>query len=122
MKKKILIVDDEVNILKVLRFYLTNANYEVVTTGDGAIGIQQARSLKPDLLILDIMMPKVDGPAIAQAVREFPETKDTPIIFLTGLLSKNEQKGERRTEGGDYLVAKPIDKSELLSLIQKLLA
>lgn len=121
MKKKILIVDDEASILKVLQVYLAKANYEVVTTDDGAIGIQKARSLKPDLLILDIMMPKIDGPAIAQAVREYPDTKNTPIIFLTGLLSKNEQRSERRTEGGDYLIAKPFNGAEVLALIKKIL-
>lgn len=121
MKKKILVVDDDANILKLLRMFLSRANYEVVVTDDGMTGIEHALSLKPHLMILDIMMPKIDGPAIARAVRDNPETANTPIIFLTGLLPKNEQLGERKTEGGEYLFAKPFESSQLLNLIKKII-
>lgn len=122
MRKKILIVDDEANILKILHMHLTKANYEVITADNGMLGIERALAWKPDLMILDILMPDTDGPAIVRAVRENPEIKDTPVIFLTGLLPKNEQQGERKTAGGEYLVAKPFQAAALLGLVKKILS
>src|SRR5689334_16258238 len=80
MPKKILIVDDEPQILEICRDYLKAAGYETVTAGDGAQGISQAHREKPDLIVLDLMMPEMDGIEMTRAIRR---ESNVPIIMLT---------------------------------------
>ena len=80
MPKKILIVDDEPQIVEICRDYLKAAGYETVTAGNGLLGLSLARREKPDLIVLDLMMPEMDG---FEVTREIRRENDVPIIMLT---------------------------------------
>ena len=89
IQKKILVIDDEEDILKLLRVRLEQEKYKVVTALDGDSGIKMAELETPDLIILDIMMPKVDGYTCLKEIRRLPKTKDIPVLMLSG---KEEEK------------------------------
>jgi CheY-like chemotaxis protein len=120
-KKKILIVDDEADLLDVLGKRLTTEGYSVITADNGINGISLAKSECPDLLILDVMMPKMGGEEVAEKLKENPTTKDIPIIFLTALVSRAEEEKRNHFIGKHVFVAKPYDKDRLLTVISKLL-
>lgn len=119
--KKILIVDDEPDFVNMLKMRLEANNYEVITASDGEEGTKKAREEKPNLILLDIMMPKVDGTTMAQNLKLNPDTKDIPIIFLTCLYQKNEEKKMGNIIKGNLLMAKPFDAQELLTMIEKII-
>jgi DNA-binding response OmpR family regulator len=119
-KKRILIVDDEEDILEVLKFRLEANDYEVMTASDGQEGLNKARSEKPDLMILDLMLPKIDGYKVCRMLK-FDETyKSIPIIMVT---AKSQQKDEDlgREMGADAYVMKPFEPEILLDKIRELL-
>ena len=119
-KKKILIVDDERDIVKALVIRLQKAGYEVVTAFDGAQGVFMAHKEKPDLIILDIRMPAGDGFSVAQRLKRSTHTFTIPVIFLTGSPEKNaEQKA--MALGARFYVKKPYDPEELLDAIKRAL-
>lgn len=116
--KKILIVDDSLDILDILRTLLESKEYEVITASDGEQGMERAKSDKPDLIILDIMMPKMDGYTFIKTKKRDQDIKDIPVIILTG---KTEMVDLFLVEGvSDYLV-KPFDHKVLLGLVAKFL-
>lgn len=119
MAKKILVVDDEPELVEMLKFRLEANNYAVVTAFNGKQGLEKAKKEKPDLIILDIMMPEMDGTAMAQVLKEDAETRDMPIIFLTCLVEKGAVKQGSRMIGSNFFVAKPFDTEELLLMIEK---
>ena len=90
-QKKILIVDDENDVLILLKKGLTVKGYFVITATNGEDAIVLARSKHPDLIILDVLMPGMDGPEVDAKLKEDPKTKDIPIMFLTGLYTKKEE-------------------------------
>ena len=93
MDRKILIVDDEKNIVDIIAFNLKKEGYTVITAADGEEGVQKAMEENPDLILLDIMMPKMDGYEVCKKIRE---KKNTPIIMLTAALwcQRADGKGE----------------------------
>lgn len=115
--QKILIVDDDTNICELLRLYLEKDGFETVVANDGEQAIQIAERAKPDLILLDIMLPKLDG---WQVCREIRKTSDTPIIMLTA-------KGETFDKilglelGADDYVSKPFDAKEVIARIKAVL-
>ena len=117
MGTKILVVDDEANICEMLRVYLENEGYEVKTVGDGAEGINYFKMYEPDLVLLDIMLPKKDG---WQVCREIREISSKPIIMVTA-------KGEVFDKvlglelGADDFVVKPFDMKELSARVKAVL-
>jgi len=121
MDKKILIVDDEKDMLAVLEKALTAEGYSIITADNGKDAIVLANSTHPDLIMLDIVMPGMDGAEVAARLKEDRETKDIPVIFLTCLLSKKEQ---REKEGhvikGHVFIAKPYSVEELSAQIERL--
>jgi len=117
MSKKILIVDDEKDLLEILKVKLKDVGYEVLTAENGRDAIAKAKTQKPDLITLDIIMPDIDGAEVAEELKKDPETKNIPIIFLTCLVTKGEE--EKHVKGGRYFMAKPYDASELLQTIEK---
>jgi DNA-binding response OmpR family regulator len=118
MEKKILVVDDEPEIVQFLGLRLMNSGYKVLRAYDGAEAIKIAKKELPDLIILDILMPEIDGSKTASLLKECPETKDIPVIFLTCLFSKEEEK-DGNVRGGVYFVAKPYDGDHLLGVIKE---
>ena len=117
MGKKILVVDDEPQVIKVIEARLKANGYEVITAADGAQGLQKIKESKPDLIILDILMPGVDGTDMSQTLKLDAETKDIPIIFLTCLIDKNEASDIDHRIGDNLFLAKPFDARELLSMV-----
>ena len=122
--KKILIVDDEEDILISLSNILRRANYEVISAASGQEALKLAREKLPDLIIMDIVIPDIDGGAVANILSEGETTAKIPVIFLTGILSKEEEllskKEGGRKSGSYYMMAKPVSKDDLLEMINKI--
>jgi CheY-like chemotaxis protein len=119
--KKILIVDDERDVLEVLGARLTMAGYEVVKAVSGQEAINKTRKELPNLIILDILMPEMGGEEAGEILRKDPATKDIPIIFLTCLFTRREERNKGHSLGKNIFVAKPYDVKELLELIRRII-
>lgn len=120
IRKKILVVDDEEDILRVIERRLSGAGYAVITATNGQDAITLAKKDHPDLIVLDIVMPDMDGGDVAYVLENDHRTKDIPIIFLTALLSIKEEKSKKEIAGKSFL-AKPYNPEDLIKTIQKLL-
>ncbi|MFT3936813.1 MAG: response regulator transcription factor [Chitinophagaceae bacterium] len=117
--KKILIADDEPDILEIVHYNLKQEGYEVYTAKDGDDALTKAKQIKPDLIILDIMMPKKTGVEVCSILRSQPAFKDTLIIFLTALSDESSQIKGLDTGADDY-VSKPISTKVLVSRVNAL--
>jgi CheY-like chemotaxis protein len=117
--KIILIVDDEKEVLFRLKNILKRAGYEVVTASRGKDAIILAQNLRPDLIILDILMPDVDGGDVAAALSEDSTTSAIPIIFLTAILTKEEELQGKAKSGKHRVIAKPILPDKLLEIVKQ---
>lgn len=122
MKKRILAVDDEREVLSLLKKRLESVGYEVLTATNGRQALDIATSEKPDLIILDILMPEMDGSEAAAALHENSLTKDIPILFLTCLFTKREERLGGHEIGPNYFLAKPYESQELLEEVAKIIA
>jgi len=120
-KKKILVVDDEKDVLFMLEKRLTAEGYSVIIATNGTNALQLAKSKCPDLIILDLVMPGIDGGAVAEKLKEDIRTKAIPVIFLTALLSRSEEYKDDHMIAGNITFAKPFDAGELLDQIKRLL-
>lgn len=121
-KKKLLIIDDEMDLLLVLEKKLSAEGYSVVIADNGHDGIVLAKSYQPDLIILDVSMPDIDGGEVNRKLKDLPETKDIPVIFLTCLLEKKEERRNGNVIGSNIFFAKPYDMKKLLKAIEELLS
>lgn len=120
MKNTILVVDDEQDILDFIAYNLKKEGYEVITGKDGYEAVQLAKMHQPDLILLDIMMPKKNGIEACEQIRKIPELKSTLIAFLTALGDEHsELKGF--DAGADDYITKPIKPKLLISRIQAML-
>ena len=118
-KKKILIVDDEVDITAMFKLMVEKTGkYKVSTVTRGEQAFRTAKQFKPDLVLLDIMMPTVDGGEIARQMKEDQETKDIPIVFVTAAITKEEADTEGMLKGGYPVLAKPVPMEELINAIE----
>jgi len=120
-KKKILLVEDEPYQVMMVKFRLEANNFDFIAAGDGEEGLKKAYEEKPDLILLDLFMPKIDGYEVCRRLKRNPKTKDIPIIFFTA--SAGQDIKEKYTDYGanDYIV-KPFESAELLAKINTLLA
>lgn len=89
IQKKVLVIDDEEDLLKLLKIRFEQENFKVVTALDGDVGVKITEQEAPDIIILDIMMPKMDGYTCLKEIRKLPKIKDIPILMLSG---KEEEK------------------------------
>lgn len=119
MAKKILVVDDEPNIVKMVESRLKANGYDVISAFDGKEGIEKAKQNKPDLIVLDILMPEMDGTAVAEELKKDAQLRGIPIIFLTCLVEKGEIRDNEHMIGGNLFIAKPFEPDELLSMINQ---
>lgn len=119
-KQKILIVDDEPDILELIEYNLKKEGYQVFLASNGYDGISVAKKVQPDLIILDIMMPKMDGIEACRLMRAIPEFKNTFMVFLT---ARSEEYSEIAgfNVGADDYIAKPIKPRALISRINAIL-
>ena len=113
---KILVIDDEPEITEIVEAFLDNAGYSVKVENHAMKAIETARQLKPDLILLDIMMPGMDGYAICNRIKAEPAMANTPVIFLTGKDSKEDQ-GRSFQAGGDMFIKKPFSCERLLEIV-----
>jgi two-component system, OmpR family, alkaline phosphatase synthesis response regulator PhoP len=118
-RRKILIADDEPDILEILSYNLVNEGYEVVTAKDGSEALDKARQTNPDLIILDVMMPKKTGVEVCELLRLQPAFKETLIIFLTAVNDEGNQVRGLETGADDYL-GKPISPKVFISRVNAL--
>tara|TARA_B100001142_G_scaffold59946_1_gene58862 strand:- start:2332 stop:3006 length:675 start_codon:yes stop_codon:yes gene_type:complete len=119
-KEKILLVDDEKDILEFLSYNLNKEGYKIFTANNGEKALREAREHHPDLIILDVMMPEIDGITTCEKLRLIPEIKDTLVLFLT---ARSEDYSELAgfNAGADDYVTKPIKPKLLISRIKALL-
>jgi two-component system, OmpR family, alkaline phosphatase synthesis response regulator PhoP len=116
---KVLIADDEPDILEILKYNLSNEGYEVVTAKDGDEAIEKAKLTKPDLIVLDMMMPKKNGVEVCEILRAKPDFKQTLIIFLTARSDESTQIKGLETGADDY-ISKPISPKVFVSRVNAL--
>lgn len=119
-KQKILIVDDEPDILELIEYNLKKEGYQVYTARNGQEAVSEAKKVLPDLIVLDIMMPKMDGIEACRIMRTMPEFKNTFMVFLT---ARSEEYSEIAgfNVGADDYIAKPIKPRALVSRINAIL-
>src|SRR5215510_2738023 len=117
--RKVLIADDEPDILEILKYNLVNEGYQVITAKDGDEALEKARIFQPDLVVLDIMMPKKSGVQVCEILRTQPNFKNTLIIFLTALNDESTQIRGLETGADDY-VSKPISPKVFISRVNAL--
>lgn len=123
MKKKdikILLVDDEPDILEIVGYNLSQAGYQIATATNGKEAIKQAKKIIPHLIIMDVMMPEMDGMEACEQIREIPELKDVIITFLTARSEDYSQVAGFEVGADDY-IAKPIKPKLLISKVKGLL-
>jgi two-component system alkaline phosphatase synthesis response regulator PhoP len=120
VREKILLVDDEPDILEFLKYSLEKANYNVFTASNGEEGVQMARSIQPDLILLDVMMPKMDGMEVCSIIREEKNIEQPIIAFLTSRAEDYSQIAGFEVGADDY-ITKPIRPRVLISRIEALL-
>ena len=117
--RKVLIADDEPDILEILKYNLSNEGYEVITAKDGDEALEKARRTQPDLVVLDVMMPRKTGVEVCQLLRAQPAFKETLIIFLTAVNDEGTQIKGLETGADDY-VSKPISPKVFISRVNAL--
>ncbi len=121
MGNKILIVDDDVETIRLIGLMLERKGYQIVAAATGAQGLEKASQLQPDLIILDVMMPDLDGYEVTRRIRECPELQNIPIIMFTAKSAITDKVAGFHSGVDDYLT-KPVHPTELLTRIEALLA
>ena len=120
MPPKILIVDDEPNIVVPLQFLMEKNGYQVMVSASGEEALESISSFKPDLILLDIMLPGVDGYEVCQLINENPDWKNTKIIFLTAM-GRDIDIAKGMTLSADAYITKPFSISDVVEKVRGLL-
>lgn len=120
IKGKILVVDDEVYILHILDFSLGAEGFQVVSASNGELAIEKAKQEKPDLIVLDIMMPVLDGYETCRRLKRDSETKDIPVILLTAKGRDVDKRLGFEVGAVDYII-KPFSPTRLIERIQEII-
>ena len=119
-KKRILIIDDTDDITTPLKLYLEKSGaYEIRVENAGSKGLEAAKAFTPDLILLDVMMPDMDGGDVAAQLEEEPSTAAIPVVFLTAAVTKEEVADKRTTLGGRPLLSKLTSLQEIITYIRK---
>lgn len=118
--KKILIADDRPEVGELVRVTLEGEDYEIFCTSDGKEALKKIRKMKPDLVLLDVMMPEMDGLEVCRKLKKDPQTKEIPIIMLTAKGQEVDKEKGRGVGVSDY-ITKPFSPSHLLNKIEEIL-
>lgn len=118
-KKHVLAVDDDANIRRIVQLILTRAGYEVTLAGDGLEGLAAVKSAKPDVVVLDVMMPHLDGIEMLRRMRADPEISAIPVVMLTAR-SQDEDIFEGERSGAQIYLIKPVSPHDLLDAVNRL--
>ncbi len=119
-KHRILVIDDEPEITDIISAFLNNAGYEVKIENSSAGAVDLAGKFKPDLILLDIMMPFMDGYEVCAAIKADPAIAGIPVLFLTGK-DANDDDGKSFQSGGDLFIKKPFSCERLLQMVKMVL-
>jgi len=120
MAKKILVIDDDIQLVSLIQIRLEANGYEVITAYDGREALEKIRGQMPDLIILDLILPRLPGEEVCREVRKDEKTKGIPIIMLTGKTSDTDRV-VGRVIGADYYIPKPFETSVFLEKVKKLI-
>lgn len=121
IKKKILIVEDEESLLKLESILLTSKGYQVEGVADGRAALEAIKNHAPDLVLLDIMLPEIDGFEVCRRIKEDPATKHIPVIMLTAKKSREDMaRGEQ--VGADWYITKPFKSAMVIETIQRFIS
>ncbi len=120
MSKRILIVEDQEDNRRIMRDLLTSSGFEVVEAMTGEEGVRQAETHRPDLILMDVQMPELDGYEAARRIKANVELRHVPIIIVTSYALSGEE-AKAREAGADAYVAKPFSPRELLAKVRQLL-
>jgi CheY-like chemotaxis protein len=121
-KTKLLLIDDEEDFCFFVKLNLEKTGkYEVLTTTSGTNGIIMASRERPDLILLDIIMPEIGGGQVAELLFENPKTKNIPVMFITAIASSREVQSQEGVIGGRIFIAKPVTPEELMAKIDGIL-
>jgi CheY-like chemotaxis protein len=121
--KRVLVVDDEASFTRMVKLNLEGTgNYIVETVNESRKAIEVARQFAPDIVLLDVVMPEVDGGDVARELRARTATKAIPIIFVSAMVSQKESKKGFYQSGGEHFLAKPVDKETLCGAIEIVLS
>lgn len=116
MAKQVLLVEDYANVVEILKMRLEAAGFQVLTASDGQQGLNMARSHKPDLIILDIMLPKLNGYKVCRFLKFDAKYRHIPIFMLTSRSKKSDEEIGRQT-GADEYILKPYDPKKMMTLV-----
>lgn len=120
-KKRILVVDDEKQLVDMLKMRLEANNYEVIAAYDGMEALECSRKQKPDLIVLDLMLPKLDGYQVCRMLKFDKATHKIPIVMLTALSQKEDREWGKKVNA-DVYITKPFNAEELLEKIKVLIS
>jgi two-component system alkaline phosphatase synthesis response regulator PhoP len=121
VNKRILVIEDDPGALRLAQYVLQYEGYEVLTATNGLVGLKKAQSEQPDLVVLDVMLPGVDGFEICHRLRSEPETAQLPILMLSAKAEAVDRAMGLKVGADDYLI-KPTDAAEIVRIVKKLLA
>lgn len=120
-KGKVLLVDDDQALVQLYSLELSGRQYQVVTSPDGEDGVDKAKSEKPDLILLDIMMPKTDGIIALQKIKSDPETNSIPVVMLTNFGQENLVQQAFTLGASDYLIKYKVTPAEMADKVAQLI-
>lgn len=121
MSNKLLLADDSVTIQKVVGIIFSNEDYELAVVDNGNAALEKAREFHPDLMLVDALMPGIDGYEVCQEIRRDPALKNTPLLLLTGAFEPFDEDKARQC-GADDFISKPFDSQSLIESVKKLIA
>jgi len=116
IKGKVLVIDDEPEITDIIEAYMTSSGYKVIVENSSVMGIERAKTYKPDVILLDIMMPYMDGYEVCEEMRKNEATKSIPVLFLTGK-DPADDHGKTWEVGGNMFIKKPFSCERLLNMV-----
>lgn len=119
-RKKLLLIDDNIQTIEMLQIILEDEGYEVITAYVGEDGLKKTAEEKPDLVILDVMLPGMNGYQVCEKIKNNPDTKDIPVIMLTGRDTGNDFD-KAMEKKADWYVVKPYNIEHLLGVMKKLI-
>jgi DNA-binding response OmpR family regulator len=120
MSKRVLVVDDQPHIVRLIQVNLEKEGLQVSTAGDGVEGLERLREVRPDLVILDVIMPRKDGFQVLREIKSDPDLAEIPVIMLT-VKTHNADIVEGLKEGAELYLPKPFHPKELVSLVKRVL-
>ncbi|GAB7027975.1 response regulator transcription factor [Geotalea toluenoxydans] len=119
--KKILIVEDEESLLKLESILLSSKGYSVVGVMDGKAALEEVKVNRPDLVVLDVMLPEMDGFEVCRHIKENPETSSIPVVMLTAKKSNNDVERGKQA-GAEAYITKPFKSAKVIEVIEGLIS